>query len=189
MTTAKQKCKASNSSAQIYLDMKEKFSVKVQNRFEALNEIIESKKPKVFWEQMKSLILASAEEILPKPRINKKKRWMTDDILQLMEQRRLKKTNPLEYKLIDKEIKKKCSEAREKWLNEQSSEIVSKLSVNTKYAHQKINEITGKSRCTSSGCIKAKNRTILLEKSDILNRWSEYIEELFDDSMMPKPIL
>ncbi|CAF1480925.1 unnamed protein product [Didymodactylos carnosus] len=115
-------------------DLKEKFCIKVQNRFEPLDEITNTE---VLWEQMKSSILASAEEILPKVQRDKKKRWMTDDIIKLMEQRRLKKSHPSEYKLLDKEIKKKCSEAKEKWLNEQCSEIENKLSVNTKYAHKK----------------------------------------------------
>ena len=100
-----------NPKLQVHLlrtdqDMKEKFCIKVQNRFEALDEINESTKAEVLWEQIKSSILVSAEEVLPKAEINEKKRWMTNDILQLMEQRRLKKSNPLEYKLLDKEIKK-----------------------------------------------------------------------------------
>jgi exonuclease III len=165
-------------------NLREQFRIKVQNRFEALDQITQTE---VLWEQMKSSILTSAEEIIPKTQLKKKKRWMTNEILQLMEQRRLKKSNPHEYQLIDKSIKKKCSEAKEKWLNEQCSEIENKLSVNTKFAHQKINEITGKSRCTSSGCIKSKNGTVLMEKGDILNRWSEYIEELFDDNRASKP--
>ena len=94
-------------------DMKEKFCIKVQNRFETLDGINEITKAEELWEQMKSSILVSAEEILLKAELNKK-RWMTDDILQLMEQRRLKKSNSLEYKLIDNEIKKKCSGAKEK---------------------------------------------------------------------------
>jgi hypothetical protein len=178
-----------NPKLQIHLlktntDMQEKFCIKVQNRFEALSD---TKTADVLWEQMKSSILLSVEEVIPKVQMHKKKRWMNNDILQLMEQRRLKKSNPIEYKLIDKEIRKKCSEAKENWLNEQCSEIECKLSLNTKYAHQKINEITGKSRCTSSGCIKSKNGTILMDKQDILNRWSEYIEELFDDNRASKP--
>ncbi|CAF4310248.1 unnamed protein product, partial [Rotaria magnacalcarata] len=178
-----------NTKLQVHIlksdpDLKEKFRIKVQNRFEALDEITETE---ILWEQMKSSIITSAEEVIPKTQLKKKKRWMNNEILQLMEQRRLKKSNLQEYKLIDKAIKKKCSEAKEKWLNEQCSEIESKLSVNTKFAHQKINEITGKSKCTSSGCIKSKNGTVLMEKGDILNRWTEYIEELFDDNRTSKP--
>ena len=127
------------------LKMKENFRIEVQNRFEALNRITE---PELLWKQLKSTIISSAEKVLPKAQDNKKTKWMTDDILKLMEQRRLKKLNPLEYNSINKQIKKKCSEAKEKWLNEQCSEIENKLNVNTKYVHEKINEIAGKSRCT-----------------------------------------
>jgi hypothetical protein len=169
------------------LDMKEKFRIEVQNRFEALSETSEITKTELLWEQLKSSIMVSAEEVIPKTQMNEKKKWMTDDILKLMKQRRLKKSYLLEYRSINKEIKKKCSEAKEKWLNEQCSEIENKLNVNTRYAHKKINEITGKSTCTSSGCIKSKTGSILMEKSEILNRWSEYIQELFDDDRLPKP--
>ncbi|CAF1181210.1 unnamed protein product, partial [Rotaria magnacalcarata] len=121
-----------NFKLQIHLlkedtDIKQKYRIKVQNRFEALDE---TTKTEALWEQMKSSILASTVEVLPKIQMNKKK-WMTDDTLILMEQRRLKKSNPLEYKSIDKEIRIKCSEAKEKWLNEQCLDIENKLSVNT----------------------------------------------------------
>ena len=136
---------------------------------------------------MKCSILVSTEEILPKAKPNKKKRWITDDIVQLMEQRRLRKSNLHEYELIDKEIIKKCSEAKEKRLNEQCSEIENKLTVNSKYAHKKIDEITMKTRYIISDCIKSKSGIILRGERGITNRWSEYIEELFNDNRTSKP--
>ena len=69
---------------------------------------------------------------------------MTDSIGKLMEQRRLKKSNLHEYNLLNKEITKKCSEAKDKWLNQQCSEIENNFNINTKNAHKNINEITGK---------------------------------------------
>ena len=36
--------------------------------------------------------------------------------------------------------------------------------------------------------LKSKNGTILMEKKEILNRWSEYMEELFNGDRMSKPI-
>ena len=166
------------------LNIKEKFRIKVQNPFEALSEIPETEK---MWGELKSLITAAAEEVIPKVQMNKKKKWMTDSIGKLVEQRRLKKSNLHEYNLLNKEIKKKCSEAKEKWLNLQYSEIENNFNINTKNARKKVNEITGKPRCTSSGCIRSKSGTILIEKNEILDRWSEYIEELFDDNRMFKP--
>ena len=138
------------------------------------------------WEELKSSITAAAEEVIPKVQMSKKKKWMTDSIGRLMEQRRLKKSNLHEYNFLNKDIKKKCSEAKDKWLNQQCSEIENNFNINTKNAHKKINEITGKPRCTSLGCIRSKSGTILIEKNEILNRWSEYIEELFDYNRMSK---
>ena len=112
---------------------------------------------------------------------------MTDSIRKLMEQRRLKKSNLHEYNLLNKEIKKKYSEAKDKWLNQQCSEIENNFNINTKNIHKKINEITRKPRCTSSGCIRSKSGTILIEENEVLNRCSEYIGELFDDNRMSKP--
>ena len=146
------------------LEMKEKFRIKVQNRFEALSKTIEITETELLWEQLKSSITTSAEEVFAKAQAYKKKKWMTDDILKLMEQRRLKKSNLLEYSSLNKEIKKQCIESKEKWLNEQCLKIENNLNVSTKYAQEKINEVTGKSRCTSFGCIKSKSGTILMEK-------------------------
>ncbi|GFR93126.1 hypothetical protein ElyMa_002634400 [Elysia marginata] len=47
--------------------------------------------------------------------------------------------------------------------------------------HQKINDIASKKRTAQGGCIKSKGGKILMETSDILERWSEYIQELFYD--------
>lgn len=37
------------------------------------------------------------------------------------------------------------------------------------------------------GCIKAKHSTSLLEQEQILERWDEYIEDLFYDDRGEKP--
>ncbi|GFN97983.1 dolichyl-phosphate beta-glucosyltransferase [Plakobranchus ocellatus] len=44
-----------------------------------------------------------------------------------------------------------------------------------------IEEITGRRTCLSTGCIRSKAGDIIMEKEKILNRWAEYINELFDD--------
>ena len=85
-----------------------------------------------------------------------------------MEQRRMSKKDGKKYQILNKEIKKKCNEAKEK-------------------IHDKIKEISGKRNSTQSSCIKSKEGNILLDKEDILCRWAEYIEELFDDDRGGKP--
>ncbi|GFN89497.1 RNA-directed DNA polymerase from mobile element jockey-like [Plakobranchus ocellatus] len=45
--------------------------------------------------------------------------------------------------------------------------------------HAKIKGVSGKKiKCSSPGCIKSKDGTMLMEKKEILYRWSEYVENL-----------
>ncbi|XP_071944773.1 uncharacterized protein [Antedon mediterranea] len=89
---------------------------------------------------------------------------------------------------LDREIKQKCREAKEKWLKTQCEEIESGLENNNHKIYQRLNEFTGrKSGCSNSGCIKAKDGTMLVEKTDILKRWTEYIGELFFDVRQAMP--
>ena len=74
-------------------------------------------------------------------------------------------------------MKKRCHEAKEHWINTQCEEIEANTGVNSKTVHQEIKEVRGK----KAGCIRSKGGDILMEKEDILNRWSEYITELYHD--------
>ncbi|XP_063594349.1 uncharacterized protein LOC134771333 [Penaeus indicus] len=47
--------------------------------------------------------------------------------------------------------------------------------------HKKIREITNKKTQSSSGFLKSKTGGIIMERDRILERWSEYLNELFDD--------
>ncbi|XP_076359035.1 uncharacterized protein LOC143251662 [Tachypleus tridentatus] len=53
--------------------------------------------------------------------------------------------------------------------------------------HKKISKVTGKTPSAKTGCLKFKNGEILMDKKDILNRWSEYIGELYNDNRSPTP--
>lgn len=51
-----------------------------------------------------------------------------------------------------------------------------------KFDNYDIKEITGQRRCTASGCIKSRDGDVIMEKDKVLERWTEYIWELFDDN-------
>ena len=53
--------------------------------------------------------------------------------------------------------------------------------------HKKIKEISGHNICSSSGCIKSKTGAVIMEKEQVLRRWSEYIGESFHDNRGGKP--
>ena len=47
----------------------------------------------------------------------------------------------------------------------------------------------GHKKATQSGCIKAKNGEMLTEKKDLLLRWKEYTQELFQDDRGERPLI
>ena len=52
--------------------------------------------------------------------------------------------------------------------------------------HSKIKDNKGTKGCTASNWIKEKDGNLLMEREDVLNRWSEY---LFQDDRGEKPII
>ena len=99
---------------------------------------------------------------------------MTDEILNMMEERRKYKRSENQYREIDKEIKRKCTEEKEKWLNTMCIEIESNRNTDSRKLHSKIKEIAGKRKNTfsSSGCLKAKDGTRIIEKEETIKRSS-----------------
>ena len=95
--------------------------------------------------------------------------------------------NSDEYKQLHREIRKKCREAKEEWLKNECAEIEKGKETDSKAMHKRIKDLTGAKTCSSSGCIRSKDGTIITEKDYILERWTEYIEELFRDNRGGKP--
>ncbi|GFR74652.1 RNA-directed DNA polymerase from mobile element jockey-like [Elysia marginata] len=100
---------------------------------------------------------------------------MTEDILNLIDKRRKAKGEQEEYESIHREVRRKCEEGKEAWLNEKSREIdtFQRQAPNTMYRN--VEELMGKKKASSTGCLKAKNGEIIMEKDKTLERWSEYI--------------
>ena len=124
----------------------------------------------------------AAQETIPATKRCGKRKWMTTDILKLMEERRKAKGNEIEYSKLCKEVKRQCDCAKEKWLGEQCQEIEEyHLSRNPKAMYQKVKELSGKKGTNTNGCIKSKDGSVLMEKQEQLERWAEYIRDLYGD--------
>jgi len=175
-------------------DIKENFTLTVKNKFESLMEEGDEQTPKTsndtvnkIWGCLKTAITESQETVLPKYKREKKKPWMTKEILDMMVKRRSKK-GTAEYNSIDKDIRRKCRTAKENWANEKCRNI-EELSKKhqTKTMFKVIKEMTAK-RSSASSCIRNKDGDILFEADKILERWKEYVEDLFNDSRPANPI-
>ena len=122
-------------------NIKSQFSVSVQNKFEKLQEVTSA-------EDMLNLLRESIEKSLhehvPAKTRKEHKKWMTQEILELMDERRMLKSNSTLYKELNKVIGKKCNEAKEMWLSKKCSQIAANSLKNcTKKMHGEIRELTG----------------------------------------------
>ena len=158
----------------------------MKNRFDELVELTEAEE---LFEKMKESLNEVMVDKVPKMQKKQHNKWMTEEILNLMEDRRKAKSNIDLYKTLNTQIKDKCNEVKEQWMNEQCKEIENNLTVDSKYMHSKIKDIKGTKGCTASNCIKAKDGNLLMGRENVLNRWSEYIEDLFQDDRGEKPII
>ena len=52
---------------------------------------------------------------------------------------------------------------------------------------EQIRELSGKQRASRSTVIKDKQGNILTEREDVLQRWKEYVEQLYNDERRDKP--
>ena len=157
-------------------EMQEKFRISVQNKFSALEEIEDVEQQ---WEKLKTSINDAAKEIIPDRTTKAKKKWMTEEILNLMEDRRINKNNQDEYERLNKEIRHKGNLAKETWLKKQCEEMENQ---NSKDLHRKIKDLCHTKTGGSTGCLKSKDGNIIMDKDKILERWTEYIGDLYNDN-------
>ena len=96
-------------------DIHMKYSISVENKYSRL--ICEGT---TTGKAFRSAITETAIHILPKAQKQAKKPWITEAILEKMDERRMaKKHENLMYKQLDKEIKQECKHAKQAWVEKQ----------------------------------------------------------------------
>ena len=112
---------------------------------------------------------------------------MTQEIFELMNERRKVKNNVTAYKKLDREARNACQKAKEILLNNKCQKIEELETKNSQLMHAKIKEATRKCKtCSSANCIEANDVTIIMEREKLLERWKEYICELFEGNRPPE---
>ena len=153
------------------ITVRQEFKLKLLSRFKSL-QISETEDVEDKWRAFEEVLNTSAEETIPKNKPKRKQKWMIESILDMMKERgKVKGKDGSKYKEIDIAIKEKCKEEKEAWWNKQCHEIEKEIYRNPSAAHIKVKELTGKTFCLSSRCLRSKTGTILIGKEDILNRW------------------
>ena len=139
-----------------------------------------------FNNELNQQFVDTAEEVLGRAR-GKKQVWMTDDVLEICDQRReLKKRrfnsnlDQANFRKINKEVKNATKIAKEQWIQDQCSTIDKNMaSNNTAAAFKTIKDLT-RSKATRTTVIEDKDSNLLTEKTAVSNRWKEYCEELYN---------
>ena len=81
---------------------------------------------------MKVSMLGSAKEYIPVTKLKGRQKWMTPEILELVEEGRNAKADEEKYRELDKQGKKRCNEAKDHWTNTQCERIEANTVVNNK---------------------------------------------------------
>src|SRR5437899_365957 len=83
-----------------------------------------------------------------------------------------------QYKKLKHEIQKLCREAKDKYYDDKCKEI--EMLDNSQLLYQKIKELRPKENRMLQ-TIKSKQGKALLKKDEVMERWAEYVEELYID--------
>ena len=175
-------------------ELKESYRVEVANRYEVLN----SEEPlggeeelDRDWRNLKISFTEPANEMVPKQERRGRQKWMTNRILDMMEERRInKETNPQRYEELNLEIRQACDMAKENWIDDQCKEVEELERQNKiESMHRKIKEVVGKKRLARGNVIKNREGLVVMEIDEVLKRWEEYVKDLFEDNRGEKPRL
>src|SRR3989442_623220 len=105
---------------------------------------------------------------------------MNSEILHKMEERRICKNMKAEeqYKRLKNEIRKLCREAKDKYYEDKCKEIEMLDKAHSQLMYQKIKELRPKGN-SGLQTIRGKQGNVLMEKYEVMERWAEYVEELY----------
>src|SRR5881296_2426635 len=85
-----------------------------------------------------------------------------------------------QYKRLKNEIRKLCREAKDKYYEDKCKEIEMLDKAHNQLMYQKIKELRPKGN-RGLETIRGKQGNVLMEKDEVMERWAEYVEELYRD--------
>ena len=163
----------------------------IKGQFEKVSEekfekVTDTSSINILWSEIKTCITETAEEICGTHVPKKQQQWITEEIMHKMEDRRRCKGDKSEngikkYKQLKHEIQKLCRQKKNEYFQEKCAEIERLEATHNPLMYKKIKELIPKRRITAK-TIKDKDGNLLFEPVRILERWAEYVEELYNDT-------
>ncbi|XP_063636139.1 uncharacterized protein LOC134806748 [Cydia splendana] len=146
------------------------------------------------WKTITKTIEKASSAVLGKTKRAPRKNWITQEILDLILLRNKYRDTPTEegqnlYRKYKNRIQTLCVQQKEKWLDAQCSKI--DFCMQRGFLERRYNlvkTLQGKKK-TKSKVISNKEGKLLYDKEDVVGRWVEYIEELYEGTNLNGDIL
>ncbi|KAF7250394.1 Craniofacial development protein 2 [Varanus komodoensis] len=157
----------------------DEYTVEVTNRFKELDLI--DRVPEELWTEVRNIVEEAATKTIPKKKNCKKAKWLSEEALQIAEERRkVKGKGERErYKQMNAEFQRTARRDKTAFLNEQCKEIEENNRIGrTRDLFKKIEGMKGTFHA-KLGMIKDQNGRDLTEAEEIKKRWQDYTEEQY----------
>ncbi|CAG9837494.1 unnamed protein product [Diabrotica balteata] len=157
------------------IKVREQLGKKIKDINENTADIIER------WDKSREAIQTTCATLLKRDR-RKNKEWMSDEIVDKMDERRkFKNKNAEKYQQIHKTIRTKIRQAKEKWFSNECREIEQYERKYDSYnMRKKKKSLTNNRKFNKSpNSIKDSDGNLISELSKILKTWKSYIQKLF----------
>ena len=177
------------------MELRCQFQQKIKDKYDMIKEEIEEQESEEHeiereWKALQRALVETRDEMVPEEVVRRRQKWMTEEILQKMdERRRCKGIDREKYTRLDQEIKEECLRKKEEWLIHKCEEVETLDRRNTKQMFDEINEITGNKRPYIGNTISDRNGNMLMDSEDVLRRWEEYVSELYNGNRGRKPVI
>ena len=146
------------------------------------------------WSDIRDSMTNAAKEVIGyKKATRAKKPWVTTAMLNKMnERRKCKSTNNEEgrkqYRQLNNELRRETDLAKEKWWEEECVELEKlESSGRDDILYRRVRQLTSETKnAARSKGVKDSSGILLTDSEDIMNRWREYIETLYDKDGKPR---
>ena len=146
--------------------MKEKYQVESERLIDIANN---GENVEEAWSKLKVCLIKAADTVCGKRKHTKKQSWITEEILDKMEERRMWKRNEEKYRSLSKTIKKMCRKAKNEYYNEICNEIESLDKEHNPKMFQNVKHLRPRKLQSAEG-VKNKDGKVLFDEKDILER-------------------
>uniref|UniRef100_A0A8D8R613 Craniofacial development protein 2 n=1 Tax=Cacopsylla melanoneura TaxID=428564 RepID=A0A8D8R613_9HEMI len=137
------------------------------------------------WTEIKTAIQKAAQETVKREKPTPRKEWITEEILEMIEERRILKNDKTEegqtkYKALRNRINRESRLAKETFLQEKCKTINQFIHQNKmESAYALAKNFFGEKKMKSN-TIEDENGKLLFESEKIARRWQTYLETLYD---------